>query len=133
MNQQATHTSATKPRVFTERRQRKPDLWSRVLRYSAVLIYPLLAINLFTFMGVASEDQHVQAVQEMGSSSVQRVSSWVHFNAFLPIMGIGIAIAVTGLILDKHRSRRRTDYSRKNQLWLLIVSVTGLIVYFLIR
>jgi hypothetical protein len=133
MNQQAEPINETKPRTFTERRHRKPDVWSRVLRYTALLVYPLLAINLFTFMGVASEDQKVTAVQEMGETSVQQISSWVHFNAFLPVMLIGIVIAVMGLILDQRRSRRRTDYSRKNQMWLLVVSLAGLIVYFLIR
>ena len=133
MNQQTRQVNETNPRTFTERRNQKPDVWSRVLRYTAFLVYPLLAINLFTFMGVAAEDQKLTAVQEMGETSIQKISSWVHFNAFLPIMLIGIVIAVVGLILDQRRSRRRTDYSRKSQMWLLVVSLAGLIVYFLIR
>jgi len=133
MNQQTRLLDETKPRTFTERRNRKPDMWSRVLRYTAFLVYPLLAINLFTFMGVASEDQKVTAARQLGETSIQKISSWVHFNAFLPVMLVGIVIAVMGLILDQRRSRRRTDYSRKNQMWLLVVSMAGLIVYFLIR
>lgn len=134
MEQPAGLEKTTPPRTFVERRQRKVDPLSRALRYIALLIYPLLIINFFIFMGVASEDQKmVETVKQVGQVSAQRVSSWVHLNAFLPIMIAGLLIGIVGIVIDSRRSRRRSDYSRKNQLGFIILSVIGLVLYLIFR
>ena len=117
-------------RPFVERRQRKADPLARALRYLAVLIYPLLAINFFIFMGVASEDQKLAATAQNAPTAAQQVSSWVSLYAYLPIMVVGLVLGGVGLFLSRKRARRRYDYKVQNQLILVVLSVVGLILYF---
>lgn len=122
-----------KPAAYTpgtDRRQRKPDIWSRVLRYVALFVYPILILNLFIFAAIASEEQKAGMAQQKGWIAAQDVSSWVSLNAFLPIMVAGALIGIAGLILSRKRARRRYDYKFQNQLILVMLSVGGLFVYF---
>ena len=116
-----------------DRRQRKPDVWARVLRYLALLIYPVLIINLFIFAAIASEEQKAGMAQQKGWIAAQDVSSWVSLNAFLPIMLAGALIGIVGLFLSRKRARRRYDYKFQNQLILIVLSVVGLVAYLSIR
>lgn len=115
-----------------DRRRRKPDVWSRVLRFVALLVYPVLIMNLCIFLSVAGEKQQQEVVGKMGSVTVQSVSRWVNLHAFLPVMAAGLAVGGGGLILSRKRARRRNDYKFQNQMILTVLSVGGLFIYFLI-
>ncbi len=112
-----------------ERRKRKPDVWSRVLRYLALLVYPVVILNLFIFMSVSGEQQKALMMGKIGPSAAEQVSTWVKIYAFLPIMAGGLVIGVTGLFLSRKRTRRRYDYKFQNQLILVVLSVVGLFIY----
>lgn len=136
-----------------DRRQRKPDPWRKVLNWLAYVVYPLLLINVFIFMGIASEDQKASMASKMEQSAqqledmpvqipqthateetpAQAVSGWVHLYAFMPIMVLGVVIGGAGIVLDRKRSRRRTDYSLMTPLVLVVVSVLGMLIYFIVR
>ena len=112
-----------------ERRKRKPDVWSRVLRYLALLVYPVVILNLFIFMSVSGEQQKLLMMGKMAPSPAEQVSNWVKIYAFLPLMAGGLLIGVTGLFLSRKRTRRRYDYKFQNQLILVVLSVLGLFIY----
>ena len=115
-----------------ERRKRKPDVWSRVLRYLALLVYPVVILNLFIFVSVSGEQQKALMMGKMSPSPVEQVSNWVKMYAFIPLMAAGLVIGVTGLFLSRKRTRRRYDYKFQNQLILVVMSVIGLFVYLFI-
>ena len=115
-----------------ERRQRKPDVWSRVLRYVTLLVYPILIVNLLIFLSVAGEEQKQAIAGQMGATSIQRVSGWVSLHAFLPIMLAGLGVGLVGLFLSRKRARRRYDYKFQNQLILILLSVVGLFIYLVV-
>ena len=138
-----------------ERRQRKPDVWSRVLRGFTLLIYPVLIINLFIFATVANEAQKQQVVNQASQMrpvaeppamqdyhrrqdsaaarlAMQNLSGWVNLYAFLPVMIAGLLVGAVGLVLSRKRARRRYDYKFQNQLILIILSVVGLVIYLVI-
>ncbi|MDP2322711.1 MAG: hypothetical protein Q8N51_01615, partial [Gammaproteobacteria bacterium] len=84
-----------KPTTYTpgmDRRHRKPDVWSRLLRYLALLVYPILIVNLLIFVAVVTEEQKVAMAGQKGWIAAQNVSIWVNLNAFLPIMVAGALI-----------------------------------------
>jgi uncharacterized membrane protein HdeD (DUF308 family) len=129
-----------------DRRQRKPDVWSRVMRGVALLVYPVLIVNLFIFATVAGEAQKRQVVNEasrkdwapvplstqntqMARLAMQNLCGWVNLYAFLPVMTVGLLIGIGGIILSRKRARRRYDYKFQNQLILVVLSVVGLVVY----
>lgn len=135
-----------------DRRQRKQDPWRTVLNWLAYVVYPLLLINLFIFMAVASEDQKAHMATQMegkrvesptvqirqepvrtATTSTQRISGWVQLNAFLPIMAAGVLIGGVGIVIDRKRARRRTDFSLMTPLVLAVVSVVGLLIFFVVR
>lgn len=134
------------------RRQQKPDAWSRVLRGFALLVYPILIVNLFIFAAVANEAQKqqvVNAVSRQDSATVppaaqnavaaqnaaaarlamQNLCGWVNLYAFLPVMTVGLLIGIGGWFLSRKRARRRYDYKFQNQMILIVLSVVGLVVY----
>lgn len=138
-------SSAHAPRL--ERRQRKPDAWSRVLRGLAFLVYPILIINLFIFAAIAGEAQKHEVVAQMrqpapgmapafaaqnaamARMAMQNFCGWINLYAFLPIMTAGLVVGIGGLFLSRKRARRRSDYKFQNQLILILLSVTGLVIY----
>ena len=131
----------------SNRRQRRPDPWRRALNYTAYVVYPLLIVNFFLFMAVASEDQKSTMAGRMARSAslegtaeaqpeetaTQRVSGWVQLYAFLPIMIVGVGIGAAGIVLDRKRARRRSDSSLMTPLVLIMMSVLGMFIYFLVR
>ena len=122
------------PSGMPDRRQRKPDAWARALRVLTLLVYPILILNLLIFISVASTDQQLMEAKKMGATAtVQSVSGWMSVNAFLPVMIIGLVVALSGLLLSRKRARRHTDYNFQNQLILVILSAGGLIIYLLVR
>ncbi len=151
MSEPVVERRGGRPPDGVDRRRRKQDPWRKVLNLLAYVVYPLLIINVFIFMAVAGEDQKgaqamkmeqtVGAAVEEGvyipqkpvAGSTQNVSSWVHLHAFLPIMVVGIGIGVLGIVLDRKRARRRTDSSLMTPLVLVVLSVTGLLIYFVVR
>ena len=117
-----------------DRRQHKPDLWARIFRYVTLLVYPLLVVFLFIFLGVASADrEQVNSKQMFGASSWAQVNSQADFYTLVPLLTAGLLIGIAGLILSHKRGRRRSDYQYKTQLLLVILSVGGLVIFFLLR
>ena len=117
-----------------DRRQRKPDIWARIFRYVILLVYPVLVVFLFIFLGVASVDRDRSLSKEMfGPDAWAQVNSQVDLYTLLPLLTAGLLIGVVGLILSHKRGRRRTDYHYQSQLILVILSVGGLAVFFLLR
>lgn len=153
MQESIDNRGTPSPRKFSERRQRKPDPWRRTLNFLTYLIYPLLLINVFVFMGLAGESQKSAAATRMeqaaagddsqtvqipqnspaaDSSASQRVSGWVHLHAFLPLMVVGIGIGGAGIVLDRKRARRSSDYSLMTPLFLIVLSALGMVIFFFV-
>ena len=66
------------------------------------------------------------------ATASQRVSGWVHLHAFLPFMIVGIGIGGAGIVLDRKRARRRSDSSLMTPLVLIVMSVVGMFIFFLV-
>ncbi|MGD9781024.1 MAG: hypothetical protein AB7V14_02595 [Kiritimatiellia bacterium] len=116
-----------------DRRQRKPDVWAQVFRWVTLLVYPLLVVFFFIFFGVASADHNQELAVKIGGEAVQRGGSNVDLYTVLPLLGAGALIGVVGIVLGRKRARRRSDYNYKTQLMLVILSVVGLVLFFLLR
>ena len=117
-----------------DRRQRKPDMWARVFRWLTLLIYPLLIVFFFIFFGVASADHNHELAAQIGGETVQAYSgSSLQLYTILPLLVAGMLIGAIGLVLHRLRARRRSDYNYKTQLILVILSVVGLVAFFLLR
>lgn len=118
-----------------DRRQRKPDLWARVFRYVSILVYPLLVIFLFIFLGVASSDHNQNQAQLMFGVQppASNEGSQVDLFTLLPLLTAGLLIGIVGLALSRKRGRRRSDYHYQTQMILVILSVGGLVIFFLLR
>lgn len=133
MNGTAGNGTATAYTPGTDRRKRKPDIWSRVLRYVALLVYPILIINFFFFAAIASEEQKAGMARQKGWVAAQDVGTWLSSTAFIPVMVAGAVISLAGLFLSRKRARRRYDYKFQNQLILVVLSAAGLLIYFLLK
>jgi hypothetical protein len=117
-----------------DRRHRKEDGWSRALRLIALATYPLLILNLFILVGVASRDRTAIVVSQYpGQPSPQLTSSEVYLHAYLPIMAVGMLVGVVGILLDRIRTRRRRDRKYKSQLLCILLSVVGVALFFWLR
>lgn len=153
MNEPMVEEQADRIAAGHNRRGDKPDLWRKALNFLAYVVYPLLLINALVAMGSVGGDRQ-EALQAMKGQIVeswtdpmahldpatsgqpttaQDVSVWIQLNAFLPIMGAGIAIGIAGIVLDRKRARRRSDSSLMGPLVLLVLSVAGLLLYLIIR
>ena len=116
-----------------DRRQRKPDVWARVFRWLTLLIYPLLIVFFFIFFGVASADHNQVVAAQMGATSPQGGASHMDLYTVLPLLLAGLLIGAIGMALSRVRARRRSDYNFRTQWSLVIVSVIGLVAFFLLR
>ncbi len=117
-----------------DRRQRKPDAWALVFRWLTLLVYPLLIIFFFIFFGVASADHSQELATRMGVEDIPAsTASHLHLYTLLPLLMAGLLIGAIGLLLGRLRARRRSDYNYRTQLILVIVSVGGLVAFFLLR
>lgn len=153
MSQPVVERRSGRPPDGVDRRQRKQDPWRKALNWLAFVVYPLLILNVFIFMGIAGEYQKNAAASQYqarmeqteegvayipqqspaDTTATQAVSGWVHLHAFLPIMGVGIVIGGAGIVLDRKRARRRSDASLLTPLVLTMVSVLGILIYFMVR
>ncbi len=120
---------------MTDRRQRKPDIWARVFRYLTVLVYPLLILYFLIFFGFASQDRDQELAQKLGLEQAAAASGGDRSDLFkvLPVLVAGGLIGGVGLVLNRKRARRRSDYNYHTQLGLTVMSVIGLVIFFLLR
>ena len=117
-----------------DRRKRKPDVWALVFRWVTLLVYPLLVVFFFIFFGVASADHNQELAVKIGGDAVKASSaSTLQLYTILPLLAAGALIGAAGLVLHRLRARRRSDYNYKTQLILVILSVVGLVAFFLLR
>ena len=115
-----------------DRRQRKPDVWSRVFRYLTVLVYPLMIVYFLVFAALGDRIQRgkIDGTAEQAPAEVVRGNGGY---AILAIMVAGVAIGAIGLFLSFKRARRRSDYNYQTQLLLVILSVGGLAIFFVLH
>ena len=117
-----------------DRRKRKPDVWALIFRWVTLLVYPLLVVFFFIFFGVASADHNHELAAQIGGETVQANSgSSLQLYTILPLLVAGMLIGAIGLVLHRLRARRRSDYNFRTQWSLVIVSVIGLVAFFLLR
>lgn len=121
-----------------DRRQRKPDIWARVFRWVTLLVYPLLVVFLFIFFGEASADHSKELAMKIGGDQLAPAvemagSGQGKLYAVLPLLLVGALVGAIGLVLGRKRARRRSDYNYQTQLILVILSVAGLVLFFLLR
>ncbi len=116
-----------------DRRQRSEDVWLRTLRIIARATYIILIINLFAFLAVSTQDYSSNvAGQVAGVAPAPPPGREAYFNAFLPIMAVGLLVGVAGILIDRKRTRRRRDRSYKSQLACIIFSAIGVGIYFIL-
>ena len=117
-----------------DRRHHKPDLWAVMFRVITLLVYPLLIVFLFIFFGVASADHSRGIAVQMGVPAPATIpNSHVDLYTLLPLLLAGILVGATGLVLSRKRARRRFDYNYQTQLLLVILSVGGLAIFFVLH
>lgn len=115
-----------------DRRQKKPDVWERVFRYLTLLVYPILVICVFAFLALADAQQRRNQLRQIDQAAASADVDSAGMAVLLPILVMGLAIGVAGLVLGRVRARRRSDYNYQTQLILVILSVGGLLIYFIL-
>ena len=116
-----------------DRRKRKPDAWALAFRWVTLLVYPLLVVFFFIFFGVASADHNKDLAIKIGAEAAPKSGGGMDLYTVLPLLGAGLLIGAIGLVLSRKRARRRSDYNYQTQLILVILSVGGLAIFFLVR
>lgn len=114
-----------------ERRQRREDGWARALRYLVAATYILLAVNLFIFIGVASQDYN-RTVANQFTPAAKPAPGHAYLQAFLPIMAVGFFVGVAGALIHRKRTRRRSDRHYGGQILCILFSVVGLLLYLML-
>ena len=116
-----------------ERRHRREDGWARALHYIVMATYVLMIINVFIFIGVASEDYNrAVAEQFTGPAASPCPGHAGYLCAFVPIMLAGLVVGIVGALIHRKRTRRRRDRHYGGQLLCVFVSVLGLVLYFIL-
>ncbi len=115
-----------------ERRQRREDGWARTLRYLVAATYILLAVNLFIFIGVASQDYNRTVANQFNSAAAEPAAGHAYLQAFLPIMAAGFFVGVAGALIHRKRTRRRSDRHYGGQILCILFSVVGLLLFLML-
>ena len=116
-----------------DRRQRKPDALAVAFRWLSLLVYPILVVCVFIFVAITSAQQRSAMAQQINHAAAEGPSAGVGLKTLLPLLLVGLAIGIGGMVLSKFRARRRSDYNYQTQLFLTLLSAGGLVVYFLFR
>lgn len=115
-----------------DRRKRKPDKWAVSFRWISLLVYPILIVCVFVVVALADVAQRNAVVEQMGREA-EPAAAGIGLKTILPLLLVGLAIGVGGMVLSKFRARRRSDYNYQTQLLLIILSVGGLLVFFALQ
>lgn len=139
-----------------DRRQRQEDVWARALRSIVNFTYILLFVNLLIFLGIASREYNranrakiaaaAQAQAAAGGASVvqqdaalpadqaepEPMDRSAYLRVYLPILGAGLVVGVAGIFIHRKRTRRRSDRHYQGQLLCIVLSVVGLLLYFIL-
>lgn len=128
-----TQSPEPSPTVFHDRRSRKPDLWARVFRYVALLVYPLLLICVLAALALVNTEQRKSVQEKMDQTVATEEVASLDLSPLVPILLAGLVIGVAGLALSRFRARRRSDYNYRTQLSLVLLSAAGLLLYYLLQ
>ena len=115
-----------------DRRKRKPDAWAVAFRWLSLLVYPVLIVCVFIFVAMADVQQRSAMAQQIGLDPAAQ-SAGIGLKSLLPLLLVGLAIGIGGMVLSKFRARRRSDYNYQTQLLLVVLSVGGLLVFFALQ
>lgn len=109
-------------------RRKGPDLWSRSLRYLALAGW-LLLVGAFFILEQAKpkietffERVYDIRLHQQWDMDLARYILW--------LMILGLLLSIVGLVINAKRNRRRTDQWRLSLIFLGIISVAGIILYF---
>ncbi|MGD9611638.1 MAG: hypothetical protein AB7V22_01905 [Kiritimatiellia bacterium] len=116
-----------------DRRQRKPDAGAIAFRWLSLLVYPVLVVCVFIFVAMADLQQRSAMAQQIGRDAAEVQGSGIGLKTLLPLLLVGLVIGVGGMVLSKFRARRRSDYNYQTQLLLIILSVGGLLAFFVLQ
>lgn len=109
-------------------RRKGPDLWSRSLRYLALVGWLLLVSALFIFdyakpkVETFFERVYDIRLHQQWDMDLARYILW--------LMILGLLLSVVGLVINARRIRRRTDQWRLSLIFLGIISLAGMVLYF---
>lgn len=115
-----------------DRRKRTPDAWASAFRWISALIYPLLVICVFVFVAMTDSQKRAALAQQMGQAPAEW-GAGIGLKTLLPLLLVGLAIGIGGMVLSKFRARRRSDYNHRTQLLLIVMSVIGLLAFFALQ
>lgn len=109
-------------------RRKGPDLWSRSLRYLALLGW-LLLVSAFFILDYAKpkietffERVYDIRLHQQWDMDLARYILW--------LMVLGLLLSVAGLVINAKRNRRRTDQWRLSLIFLGLISLAGMFLYF---
>lgn len=109
--------------AHVERRQHS-DVWTHTLRIMSCVTYFLVVVSAIFFF-LASPIAGSTTSFEIESIDELRMGA----NYFFYMMLLGVAISLTGLIINGRRSRRRYDDDQSPVMILGMISFVGILVY----
>lgn len=110
-------------------RRKGPDPWSRSLRYLALTGWLLLVCAIFILDSAKPEvETFFERVYD-----IRLHQQWDMDLAqyLLWLMTLGLLLSIVGLVINARRIRRSTDQWRLSLVFLGIISLAGMILYFI--
>ncbi len=111
-------------------RRKGPDIWLRVITFLGVGSW-ILFVAAMMVLHKARPPLHTVAAR---SANIYQRSTWSEdlIQILLYLMFIGLAISSAGLIINVKRMRRRDDQVRVNLILIWLLSLFGIVWYFVI-
>ena len=115
-------------------RRKGPDFILKLLSIFGLVGWSLMLIALILMDKARPETEAYRLSRDLYEQvgveySIRRVWDAGLVDTIFYMMIAGLAISVTGLIINARRRRRRTDSYRINLMLMGLISITGIIVY----
>lgn len=110
-------------------RRKGPDFWTRSLRYLGLVGWTLLIAALVVLdqakpqVETFFERVYDIRLQQQWDMDLARYLLW--------LMVLGLLLSVSGLVINSRRKRRRTDQWRLSLIFLGLISLTGMVLYYI--
>ncbi|MEZ4484079.1 MAG: hypothetical protein R2864_05615 [Syntrophotaleaceae bacterium] len=110
-------------------RRKGPDLWTRSLRYLALVGWSLLIAALVILD--RAKPQVETFFERVYDIRLQQQWDMDLARYLLGLMVLGLLLSVSGLVINGRRKRRRTDQWRLSLIFLGLISLTGIVLYYI--
>ncbi len=109
-------------------RRKRPDIWLRSISFFGVIGWLVMLVAIII---VDKARPELETVTTRFHNIMVRTIWDRELTAYLfYLMVVGLFISFTGLIINSRRLKRKDDRLRINLILLLLISIAGIVIYF---